>query len=80
MVHRIESDDTKVKTSSTFVLIFASYNEDRKTFSMTQYASESARIIMLKSSIYRKLSRLAYQDPMWLQNHTKRTQRRIYTY
>lgn len=54
MVHRIESDDRKVKTSSTFVPIFASYNEDRKTFSMTQYASESARIIVLKSNIYTK--------------------------
>lgn len=62
MVHRIESDDRKVKTSSTFVPIFASYNEDRKTFSMTQYASESARIIVLKSSIYKKLSKLGYQD------------------
>lgn len=75
MVHRIESDDTKVKTSSTFVPIFALYNEDRKTFSMTQYASESdrAEIEYIQKTIKIGVSKL-------LQNHTKRTQRRIYTY
>lgn len=77
MVHRIECDDRKVKTSSTFVPIFASYNEDRKTFSMTQYASESACIIVLKLSIYIKLSKLGYQDCC---KTTQKTQRRIYTY